>query len=896
LNGNEVRREFLDFFQQRDHRLVASSPLVPARDPTLLFTNAGMNQFKDIFLGREKRSYRRAASCQKCLRVSGKHNDLEQVGRTSRHHTFFEMLGNFSFGDYFKEEAIPMAWDLLTGRYGLVSDRLWVSVFEEDEEAATIWIDRVGVATGRIVRLGAKDNFWQMGETGPCGPCSEIHFDHGSDRGCGRPACNPGCDCGRFTELWNLVFIQYDRNADGKLNPLERTGIDTGMGLERIAAVLQEVDSNYDTDLFSPLIEAAAGLCDKSYGDGGEDDFSLRVIADHLRSIAFLIADGVVPANDNRGYVLRRILRRGIRHGRKVGLDEPFLWRLTDRVVELMGAAYPELTRARDAISHVCRREEERFRDTFQIGSRLMEELMAGLIDRGQDMVSGEEMFRLYDTYGMPLDFQEEMAEEKNLQLDRDGFERHLEGQRQRARKAWRGGGGDEVPAAYRELMSEGCSLFNGYQEITREDCLVTAVVRDGSRTRELREGQEGEVLLDATPFYPEGGGQIGDRGVLSSGKGAARVLHTHSPAPGVILHRVHQDSGRTATGDRVTAAVDASDRAATARNHTATHLLNAALRRVLGAHVKQSGSYVGPDRLRFDISHYAPIQSETRQEVETLVEEKILQDVPLEIEEMSINDALDAGAVALFGEKYGDRVRVIRIGDFSLELCGGTHVARTGEIGDFLLLDDSSISAGVRRLEAFSGQGASRRRQEDRSLLDDLEKVLKVKREEIPDGISRLLENQKTQQKEIDSLRRKLIAGAGGGGEEQVDRVGEVQIVSRMVEGASPAELRDLADQLRGRHRPAIVIVGAVNADKGFLNVSMSDDLRNRASARSILKSSTDEGGYRGGGRDNLAEAGGDAAGLEAVMRKAAAAAAAAVVEVPDGSDHEPDRRRKNK
>lgn len=880
MKGNEVRNEFLKFFQGRDHRLVVSAPLVPARDPTLLFTNAGMNQFKDVFLGRDQRPYRRAASCQKCLRVSGKHNDLEQVGRTTRHHTFFEMLGNFSFGDYFKREAIPMAWELLTRTYGLPAESLWVSVYEKDDEAATIWKNGVGVAPDRIVRLGEKDNFWQMGETGPCGPCSEIHHDRGAGTGCGRPGCNPGCECGRFTELWNLVFIQYDRDAAGVLHPLERPGIDTGMGLERIAAVLQGVDSNYDTDLFRPLIGAATELSGRGYGGNATDDFSLRVIADHLRSVSFLIADGVVPANDNRGYVLRRILRRAIRHGRKLGLDDPFLYRLTDRVVDLMGSAYPELARAREVIAQVCRREEERFADTFQVGSRLMEELMADLIRRGRDTVPGEDMFRLYDTYGMPIDFQEEMAEEKSLKLDRDGFERRLDQQRQRARRAWRSIDGDETPAAYRELMSGGCSLFRGYRDTSREDCKVEAIVSNGARTDELREGREGEVLLDETPFYPEGGGQIGDRGVLSSAQGTAQVVQTHSPAPGVILHRVRQVAGRTATGDLVTATVDPDRRSATARNHTATHLLHAALRQVLGPHVKQSGSYVGPDRLRFDISHYAPIPPETRQEVESLVEQRILEDIPLEVAEMAFDDALEAGAIALFGEKYGDTVRVVRIGDFSLELCGGTHVSRTGEIGEFLLLDDSSISAGVRRLEAFSGEGASRRRHADRALVDDLERLLKVKRAEIPDGIRRLQEQYRNQQKEIDSLRRRLLAG-GSEAAERIDRVGEVQVVIRRVEEATPPELRDLADRLRGRHRPAIVVVGAASGDKGFLNVSLTDDLRHRLSARNILKTATAGGTYRGGGRDNLAEAGGDAESLDDALERARIAAGEAAKSV---------------
>ncbi len=874
MKGNDVRRNFLEYFQVRGHRVVASSPLVPARDPSLLFTNAGMNQFKDLFLQREKRTYTKAASCQKCLRVSGKHNDLEQVGVTPRHHTFFEMLGNFSFGDYFKREAIGFAWDLLTGSLGLPVDRLWVSVFEKDEESAKIWESEIGVHTDRIIRLGEKDNFWQMGDTGPCGPCSEIHFDRGIALGCGKPDCGVACDCDRFTELWNLVFIEFNRDAEGNLNPLQQKGIDTGMGLERIVAVLQGVGSNYETDLFQPLLNSISGICGKRYGEEKRADISFRVIADHIRSISFLIADGVVPANDNRGYVLRRILRRAIRHGRKLGLEDPFLWQLTDQVVLEMGPAYPELVSSRKVISRICRREEERFRDTYQIGSRLMEEVMSKLRSKGVGTVPGDDMFLLYDTYGMPIDFQEEMAEEKGLGLDRTGFEKRLDRQRQKARKAWRGGRGMEAGTAYHEFLPEDCSKFLGYQSTVIEDCKVLAVLADSKPTSELREGQEGEVLLEITPFYPEGGGQVGDRGILTFGAGTARVVQTHSPVPGMILHQVRQVSGRIAKGDRVTATVDAELRRDTARNHTATHLLHAALRRTLGEHVKQAGSYVGPDRLRFDINHFAPIDPSTRQEVEDLVWRKILEDIPLQVEEMPIDDALAAGAIALFGEKYGDSVRVVRIGDFSVELCGGTHVGRTGEIGEFSLMDDSSISAGVRRLEAFSGGGAGNLRRRDRSILDRLELVLKTGREHIPDGVRHLVEQHKAQQKEIGDLRGRLLAGGGSGEDVRIDRAGPVQVVSRRVEGARPGELRLLADRIRNRYRPSIVILGTISGEKGFLNLSLTKDLLKQLSAKKILQSVVKTGGYRGGGRNDLAEAGGEATRLDEVLEKARAAA----------------------
>ncbi len=867
MQGNEIRRNFLEFFREKQHRVVPGSSLIPARDPSLLFTNAGMNQFKEVFLGNEERPYRRAASCQKCLRVSGKHNDLEQVGNTTRHHTLFEMLGNFSFGDYFKEEAIEFAWEFFLERLGLPDERLWITVFEEDKESESIWKKQSGTSANRILRLGEAENFWSMGETGPCGPCSEIHFDRGKGIGCGKSQCGPACDCGRFTELWNLVFIQYNRDSRGKLHPLERKGIDTGLGLERIAAVLQNVETNFDTDLFLPLIRSTADLCGVTYGKDPQLDVSLRVVADHLRAIAFLISDGVIPSNDKRGYVLRRILRRAIRHGWKLGREDPFLWNLTGGVADLMGSAYPELERSRQVTEKVCKREEERFRETLQISSRLLDDLTEDLRKKGVDTIPGGEMFRLYDTYGMPLDFQEEIARDKGLRLDQTGFQEHLEKQRQRARKGWKGGASDEVRAPYRELFPRGGSLFQGYQETTLEGCKVLAILVGNRKVDELREGEKGEILLDRTPFYPEGGGQVGDCGEISSGLGTARVSDTHGPAPGVILHRVEQISGRSTTGETVSARVDPEPRISTARNHTATHLLHAALRQVIGLHVKQSGSYVGPDRLRFDISHYAPIGSTTRAEVEDLVKEKVQEDHPVQVEEMSFDDALAAGALAFFGDKYTDRVRVVRVVDFSVELCGGTHVRRTGEIGEFQLLSDSSVSSGVRRLEAFSGRGAAGKGRNDRTLLDQLEVLLKVGRNQVPQGVRRLIDQQKVQRKEIETLRQRLMSGAGENPRGRVERLGDVTLVSRIVEGANPADLRNLADGIRQQYGSGVVILGSVSGGKGFLSLSLTKDLAKSQSARRILDLAAGSTGFRGGGRDHLAEAGGPAAKLPDVV-----------------------------
>ncbi len=699
----EIRNRFLDFFRARGHEVVPSSPLVPANDPTLLFTNAGMVQFKDVFLGAEKRPYRRAASAQKCLRAGGKHNDLDQVGYTARHHTFFEMLGNFSFGDYFKEEAIVYAWELLTEVYGLPRERLWVSVYHTDEEAFRIWERTIGIPTERIVRIGdnkgapyASDNFWQMADTGPCGPCTEIYYDHGPGSRGGPPG-SPEADGDRFVEIWNLVFMQFDRQADGNLLPLPAPCVDTGMGLERLAAVLQGVHSNFEIDLFRALVRAAASLT------GCEDPHhpSLRVIADHIRAVAFLIAERVLPSNEGRGYVLRRIIRRALRHGFKLGRREPFFHRMVEPLVEAMGDAYPELRERQDFIAGVLAQEEDRFSETLAAGMRIFEEVAASAVDR----IPGEAVFRLYDTYGFPVDLTADMARERGLSIDLEGFENAMAEQRERARQASAFGGGLQLPA---ELVARlPATRFRGYEAEALEDAEVVALLADGRPVEALEAEQDGVVILAETPFYAESGGQVGDTGVLEAPGMRFEVRDTQKIAGQFHAHLGRVRQGRIARGDRVRAAIDGGRRAAIRLNHSATHLLHAALREVLGSHVQQKGSLVAPDRLRFDFTHFGPLSAEELARVERRVNEQIRANREGEVREMAFDEAIAAGALAFFGDKYGERVRVLRFGDFSVELCGGTHVARTGDIGLFRIVSQSGIAAGVRRIEALTGEAA---------------------------------------------------------------------------------------------------------------------------------------------------------------------------------------------
>ncbi|MCI0566761.1 MAG: alanine--tRNA ligase [Acidobacteria bacterium] len=869
--GQEIRQTFLRFFREEGHQVVPSSSLVPANDPSLLFTNAGMNQFKEVFQGHDRRPYRRACSSQKCLRVSGKHNDLEQVGRTPRHHTFFEMLGNFSFGDYFKEEAIALAWKLMTGVYGLDPSRLWITVFREDDDAYRIWTSATGVPPQRVARMDESDNFWSMGDTGPCGPCSEIHIDRGEVYGCGKSDCRVGCSCERFMELWNLVFMEFDRQKDGVLQPLAARGVDTGMGLERIASVLQGVESNYDTDLLRDILDEGARLTGTRPGAAPASDVSLRVIADHVRAVTFLIADGVIPANDGRGYVLRRILRRAIRHGRMLGTSEPFLHRLTGRVVEQNVDAYPALTESKDFVAQVCLKEEERFASTLSVALGMFDELASRLKEKGVTQVPGAEVFRLYDTFGLPLDLMVDEAEALGVNLDQAGFAQEMEQQKSRARKSWKGG--SAAKAGPGEYAGAPPTKFLGYQHLAAEGSRVLGLRREGKSVPVLLESETGEVLLDATPFYAEAGGQVGDLGWLLGPEGRGEVLDCRFAAPGVRLHIVRMQSGALKEGDLVSTQVDAARRAETARHHTATHLLHASLREVLGSHVKQAGSLVAPGHLRFDFSHFAAMGASLVGHVEDLVNEVVRSDLEVEVEEMPLDEALSRGAMALFGEKYGERVRVVRIGDFSQELCGGTHTESTGELGLFKVTQERSVSSGVRRVEALSGEATLRRVREDAGILAHLQQIFNVDRAAIPEGVEKLLHQNRTLVRELEKLRLRVAGAGGAAGEMSIQEVGDVRVLPLYVEGVDKKALRELADRHRGQVGRGVVALGTnPEPDRGMLLVAVSRDLAGKLDARSIVGELAREFEGRGGGRPDLAEAGGrsDAAGIRRALNRA--------------------------
>jgi alanyl-tRNA synthetase len=868
MTSRETRRAFLDFFAQRGHKVVPSSPLVLPADPTLLFANAGMNQFKDVFTGREKREYARAATSQKCLRVSGKHNDLEEVGRTPRHHTFFEMLGNFSFGDYFKSDAIAYAWELVTKVYGIPEERLWVTVFEgsaaapADLEAEALWRERAGVRPERILRLGEKDNFWRMGDTGPCGPCSEIHFDLGEDLTSVEGESTPASDSRRYVEIWNLVFMQFEQQAGGALVPLPRPSIDTGMGLERITAVLQGKRSNYDTDLFQPLLEAVGSRAGKRYGDDPQADFSMRVIADHARALCFLVADGIVPANDNRGYVVRRVLRRAIRHGRKLGLHEPFLHAVTPAVLETLGDVYPELIASREAIVAVGRREEERFGETLAVGlehtERVIGELQGG---RTQTLIlPGEEVFRLYDTFGVPMELIQDIAQERGIQIDQAGFDAAMEQQRSRARASWKGG-----KAARAQGNAPGtATTFLGYDTLQAEGLRVVALDPPG----EAAAGAEVTVYLDRTPFYAESGGQVGDTGLLLSGGVRLRVLDTFRVGT-AVGHRARVEAGTLGGSAVLGGEVDAARRRAVMRNHTATHLLHAALREVVGTHVKQAGSLVASDRLRFDFSHFAGLGERALADVESLVNAKVLEDLPVETDVRDLEDALRSGAMALFGEKYGERVRVVRIGDFSLELCGGTHVGRVGEIGLVKLTGERGVAAGTRRVEAISGEASLHRFREEDALLRAVAGLAATSREELLAELGRRLDQVKSLQRELDQLRRQGREEQVGKGAEEAEIVEGIKFFARRVDGVAKDEARSLADGLRRKLGSGVVVLGRAEEGKASILVAVTEDLVDRLPAGELVRELASIIGGGGGGRKDMAEAGGkDVSRLDEALR----------------------------
>lgn len=879
MKAREIRRSFLEYFESKGHTVVPSFSLIPGNDPTLLFTNAGMVQFKDVFLGREKLHFSRAASAQKCLRVSGKHNDLEEVGKTARHNTFFEMLGNFSFGDYFKAEAITFGWEFLAGVMGLPRDRLWATVYRDDDEAFGLWQELTGVPAGRIVRLGEKDNFWAMGDTGPCGPCSEIIFDRGEEHRCDRPECGIGkCDCDRWLELWNLVFMQFNRDASGVLTPLPRPSIDTGMGLERITSVMQGAANVFRSDLLWPIIEATETLSGRDYRDGPEG-MPFRVIADHSRACSFLIADGVFPANEGRGYVLRRILRRAVRFGKVLGLERPFLYQLVPVVREIMGETYAQLGENMDYIQKVIKVEEERFGQTLDQGMTILEGIIEDLKGRGDRVLRGREAFVLYDTYGFPLDLTEDVAREADLAVDRQGFEAAMAEQRHRARAArgenleQRAGG-----ALDQELAHLPATTFIGYSTLEAE-AEVLAVLREGVPLEEAVEGEECSVVLDRTPFYAEAGGQVGDLGTLRA-EGVpscvAQVMDTVPASAGKTLHRVRVDAGVLRPGMRVQAWVDGPRRMEIRRNHTATHLLHRALKDVLGEHVNQAGSLVAPERLRFDFSHYQAVTGDELVAVENAINDQVLQDLSVETFETSLAEAQAAGAMALFGEKYSDRVRVVKIGQYSLELCGGTHAARTGQLGMVKLVSESSIGSGIRRIEAVTGLGLLRYLRQLEDIADRTAALVKGGRRETPDRVRELQTRVRDLERHTQELEGRLAGSLAQGLLNEIQEIGGVKVLAVRAPATGMEALRTMVDAVRDRLPSGVIILGAHADDKALFVTAVTADLVKRGlHAGRIISRVAAVAGGGGGGRPDLAQAGGKnparlgealAAGLEAV------------------------------
>jgi alanyl-tRNA synthetase len=876
MRSQDIRDGFLQFFAKNGHKIVASSPLLPKDDPTILFTNAGMNQFKNVFLGLETRSYSRAATVQKCMRVSGKHNDLETVGRTSKHHTFFEMLGNFSFGDYFKAEACRLAWELVTEVFRLPACRMIITVYEEDDEAYRIWNEEVGIPTGRIFRFGKKDNYWAMGETGPCGPCSEIHYDIDPDLEQGEPRdlIENGSD--RFVELWNLVFMQFSQDGKGGISPLPKPSIDTGMGLERMAAVLQGKAGNYETDLFRPLIDRVCERAGRDYPARDAGDVAVRIIADHVRAAAFLIGDGIMPANDGRGYVLRRIIRRACRHGNLIGLDKPFLFELVGTVADIMKGAYPELLASSAYIARVCLSEEERFASTLASGLRYFRQYAEEARAGGGRSLRGDLAFKLYDTFGFPIDLTQDLAAEQGLTVDEAGFRDELEKQRSQARQSWKGEQKVRAKQVYEGLKSLQVR-FVGYDAASVSDAEVKALILNGRAADEIRQGDEAEVILDRTPFYAERGGQVGDSGVLKNARFSAVVETTIAPIPDLVSHKVRVLAGALRVGDRVEGAYDAAKRDAIRRNHTATHLLHGALRQVLGDHVKQAGSLVSPAKLRFDFMHFAALRREEIDRIEALVNERIWADIPVDIRETSLEEGIREGATAIFEEKYGERVRVVTVGDVSKELCGGAHVAATGQIGMFKVVAESSVAAGMRRIEAVTGEEALRFAQEADALLSEIQAGLGAPRAEIPAHIDRLREAVKDRDREVKALRLKLTRGPAAEAEDTIREVKGVRVLTRKVEGLAADELRDLADTLRQKLGSGVVVLGTAAGPKALLVVSVSKDLTERIKAGQVIQRIAPLVGGGGGGRPDFAQAGGSRPeGLNAALEESAAAVAA--------------------
>jgi alanyl-tRNA synthetase len=859
ITAAEIREKFLTYFESKGHSRQPSSSLIPRDDPSLLFTNAGMVQFKKTFQGQEKRAYCRATTSQKCLRVGGKHNDLENVGRTARHHTFFEMLGNFSFGDYFKEDAIAFAWDFITRELGLPTEHLYATVYKDDDEAYDLWKKIAGLPDSRIFRLGEKDNFWSMGDTGPCGPCSELHIDQGEHMACG-PNCGIGkCDCDRFLEIWNLVFMQFNRDETGKMTPLPKPSIDTGMGLERITAVCQGVFSNFDTDIFAPLISSIAAKAGVTYGQDDDTNTALRVIADHSRAMAFLIADGILPSNEGRGYVLRRLIRRAFRFGRLMGLKDPFLFAQAQVVVDEMGGAFPELCENQDFMVSVIKKEEERFSQTLDKGLAILEEEMASLASSGKKTLSGDVVFKLHDTYGFPLDIVNDVTEKQGFLVDEDGFNACMAEQKRMSKDAWSGSGEKDVAGQFVKLLEAGMQTrFVGYDQLSAKSRIVTLLDENGQNVTTLSQGDKGYMLTAQTPFYGESGGQVGDNGRIISPTGQAQVTDTLKPSAHLMVHAVEITQGEVALDQEVALHVDEGSRVETARNHTCTHLLQAALQKVLGKHVKQSGSMVTRDRLRFDFTHITAMTPDEIQQVEDEVNGSILANVPLNTQVMSLEDAKSKDAMALFGEKYEAEVRVVEVPGISMELCGGTHLRSTGQAGSFCILSESGIASGIRRIEAQTGWNALSHWKQIRSENRDIAQIVKAPSGELAAKVQGLKQQLRTLTKEHTSLQEKLLSAQGKDLMQNVEDIGGVKVLALQTEAADVHGLRKLMDDLRSKMASGIIALTAQVGEKVVLLLFVSKDLHGRFTAPALINDVAAEIGGGGGGRPDLAQAGG--------------------------------------
>jgi alanyl-tRNA synthetase len=861
MKSSEIRSLFIDYFKGKGHTLVESSALVPHADPTLLFTNAGMVQFKGVFLNEETREYARAVTCQKCVRAGGKHNDLENVGHTARHHTFFEMLGNFSFGDYFKKEAIEYGWEFLTVELKIPAEKLWVTIYDDDDEAADIWRKTIGVAPERIVRMGEEDNFWSMGPVGPCGPCSEILIDQGPDIGCKKAGCALGCDCDRYLEIWNLVFMQSNRDQDGLLTPLPNPCIDTGMGLERLSAVVQGKKSNYDCDLFTPLIEYIEKLSSVGYGDDDESDVSIRVVADHARAVTFLMADGVLPSNVDRGYVLRRIIRRAARHGKFLGLDKPFLYKVNNKVIDLMGDVYREIRDAKTLITRATRGEEETFAETLERGLALLGDEVAKLKrkKKGSRVIPGETTFMLYDTYGFPVDLTADIVAKDGFTVDEAGFKVLMEAQRKRARSARDAvAHGAQTTDLYATLNREGItSGFVGYH-MEAYPSKVLCIIKDGVSVTKADPGETVEIITEETPFYGESGGQLGDTGIITARGLSITVTDVQRPSPDIILHKCKVEEGTVSVEDTVELVPDMERRSATARNHTATHLLQSALRSTLGEHIRQAGSLVGEGSLRFDFNHFEAMTPAELKTAEDFVNRAVIANIKVNTEVLDHKEALKRGALAFFGDKYTEKVRMVKVDSVSTELCGGTHVSRTGDIGLFKITAESSVAAGVRRIEAVTAEKAMEMVSKTAAALKESSQLLRSSTAEVPAKIKRLMEHQKALEKELAALKGREKAASTEGLSASARSIDGVSVVSARVEADDPKELRTIADGIRVKLGSGIIVLGSKSGTKAFLLAAVTKDLTGRFSAGEIIKRLAPVIGGRGGGKKDLAQAGG--------------------------------------